>query len=255
MAAGPLLIATPDGARAQGLQTFTSSWTHSETVVNTTTTTTTNSSQIAVPGGGPLPALLTQLINGPNGAAVLSGLTKVMGASTVSQTSTSTTTSTSATTPTGTPVTGAYQTFGPAVIPIGLNPGTMNCNGAPSPASGTGVWPVSNCNFGGYQTFTVNAGTVNVNTNTHTFFLTEVLTQINIVTQAQVNLTTQGFNWLTGDLHATFQTTILDDDFRFIDFLLGRGGLSGGANNSVSMVTLAFSAEPVASAGFEQALA
>jgi outer membrane autotransporter protein len=130
----------------------------------------------------------------------------------------------------------------------------MNCSGAPSPPSGTDVWPVSNCNFAGYQTLLVPPGTLNVNTNTHFFFLTDLLTQISIVNQTQVNLTASGFGWLTGDLHATFQTTILDDDFRFIDFLLGRGGL-GGTNSAASMAPLAFSAEPVASAAFEQALA
>jgi outer membrane autotransporter protein len=258
IAAVLLLIATPQGVRAQvtcgGGSCVTTSETRSETVVSVTTNTTTTN-QTVVPGSGPLPGLVTQMINGPNGAAVLGSLIKVMGGGAVSQSTTTTTTTTTTSTPTGTPVVGTYSNFGgPVIVPIGGGPGTMNCSGAPSPPSGTDVWPVSNCNFAGYQTLLVPPGTLNVNTNTHFFFLTDLLTQISIVNQTQVNLTASGFGWLTGDLHATFQTTILDDDFRFIDFLLGRGGL-GGTNSAASMAPLAFSAEPVASAAFEQALA
>jgi outer membrane autotransporter protein len=259
IAAALLLIATPDAARAQlvciGSTCSTTSETRSETLLPPITTTTTTS-QVVVTGSGPLPGLLTQMINGPNGGAALHALTQVMGPTTVSQNTVTTNTSTSTSTETGTPVVGVYLNFWPAVLPVNSGPGTMNCSGAPSPASGTDVWPVSNCNFAGYQTLTVGPGALNVNTNEHHFFLTQVLTQISIVSQTQVSLTASGFGWLTGDLHATFQTTILDDDFRFIDFLLGRGGLSGGASSAnVSMVPLAFSAEPVASAAFAQALA
>jgi hypothetical protein len=252
-----LVIAGCEGALAQGpTSTVSNSTTQSETVVSTTTTTTT--SQTTVGGSGPLPGVVTAMINGPNGGAVLGAFTRVMGSGAVTQSTTTTSTSTSTSTPTGTAVVGSYLTFGPAVIPIGTNPGTMNCNGAPSPPTGTDVWPVSNCDFTGYTTLNVALGTINVNTNTHFFFLTEVLTQISIVNQTQVNLTTQGFNWLTGDLHSTFQTTILDDDFRFIDFLLGRGGLRGvgGASSAVSLVPLGFAPDAaVAEAPFEQALA
>jgi outer membrane autotransporter protein len=257
--AGLVLIAKPQIGWAQFTCTGTctsTSETRSETVVSVTTNTSVTN-QTVVPGSGPLPGLLTQMINGPNGGATLSALGNVMGSGAVSQTTATTTTTTAIATPTGTPVVGTYLTFGgPVVIPVGAGPGTMNCNGAPSPPSGTGVWPVSNCNFAGYQTLLVNPGSLSVNTNTHFFFLTDLVTQINIVNTTQVNLTAQGFNWLSGDLHTTFQTTILDDDFRFMDFLLGRGASVGTGSGAVNVVPLGFSAEPaMAAAPFEQALA
>lgn len=242
------------GAGCGPTNTSTITETASETIVSTTTnTTTTNQTQVT--GSGPLPGLLIQMINGPNGGATLGALGKVMGSSAVSQTTTTTTT-TSTSTLAGTAPFQSYSTFGgPIVIPIGLNPGTKNCNGAPPPPPPIGGWPPPNCNFAGYQTFTVEAGTLNVNTNVHHFYLTEVFNQINVVNTTQVNLTRQGFNWLSGDLHTTFQTTILDDDFRFIDFLLGRAGL-GSAGSTVSVAPLAFSADAgMTDAPFEQALA
>jgi hypothetical protein len=232
-----------------GTFTTCSSETRSETVVNTTVTTATTSSQVVVPGSGPLSSQLGQYINGPNGGAVLNAFTQVMGPGAVGQSSTTTSTTTSTTAPTGATSITVYTTFGPAgPHPVGPGPGTMNCNGAPPPPP-TGGWPAANCDFTGYTLFNVAAGTTNVHTNTHFFFLTQVLTQISIVNQTQVNLTLQGFNWLTGDLHPTFQTTIHDDDFRFMDFLLGRGGLRGagggpsGANGAASMVPLGFAPE------------
>jgi hypothetical protein len=259
MFAALLVIAVWEGARAAPGNTATTSTTQSETVISVGTTTTTSSqTTVGGSGSGPLPGLLIQMFNGPSGGAALGAFTRVMGPGAVTQSTTTTTTTVSTRTPTGTPVVGVYTTFGPTVVPIGDNPGTMNCNGAPSPPSGVNVWPVANCNFAGYQQLVVDAGFLNINSNTHFFFLTEVLTQISIVNQTQVNLTAQGFNWLTGDLHATFRTTILDGDFRFMDFLLGRAGLGGVSmlNSFVSMAPLGFAPDTAAAeAPFEQALA
>jgi outer membrane autotransporter protein len=160
--AGLTLAAGP--AAAQFTQTNTSSTTASEVVVGTTTTTLATTAT-AVSGPSHLALPLTGLLTSLDGPGVLDGLRRVLGPAAVTQTTTSTTVRSTSSVAAGT-VVGTYQTFGAAVIPVGSRPGAINCSGPPSPASGTGVWPVANCNFAGYQQFVVAAGTVNVNTNT-----------------------------------------------------------------------------------------
>ncbi len=73
----------------------------------------------------------------------------------------------------------------------------------------------------------VVAGTTNVNINTHTNNLfTDTF-------QATNSLSAEGLGWLSGDLHTTFQTVLLDDGFGFTDVLLSRGRRSAGASGFI----------------------
>jgi hypothetical protein len=53
-------------------------------------------------------------------------------------------------------------------------------------------------------------------------------------------LSRRGINWLTGDLYATVQTTLLDDGFHFVDMLLGRGRDGGAQAASTPLGFAAF---------------
>lgn len=98
----------------------------------------------------------------------------------------------------------------------------------------------------GTQSFFVAPGTINTDValTTTSFF--------NLLTQNAQPLTTRGINWLSGDLHGTVQTTILDNDFRFTDSLIGRGR-DAGSPNVASGVAMSFA--PQSSAGAYVALA
>jgi fibronectin-binding autotransporter adhesin len=67
------------------------------------------------------------------------------------------------------------------------------------------------------QTFFVQDGTINLNTNTHTETFTHNIFRISRP------LTQQGANVLAGDLYTTFQTVLSDEGFHFADRLLARG--------------------------------
>ena len=177
----------------------------------TTSTTTSGTTTVIVPGNGPLANALQQALAGPNGALVAGALLQVLGPGAASVGSVSTSVITT-------------QTIGPGTIPIGNGPGIfdmngnrigpINCNGPPTLAGG---WPAPNCNFTGYTQFLVAAGTTDFNTNTN----------YNVATQVTLSGGYTGV--ISGDLYTDFQITILDDDFRFLDGLLGRGTLAGPA--------------------------
>ncbi len=98
----------------------------------------------------------------------------------------------------------------------------------------------------GTQPFFVAPGTVNIDValTTTSFF--------NLLVQNSQPLTARGINWLSGDLHGAVQTTILDNDFRFTDSLIGRGR-DAGSPNVASGVAMSFA--PESSAGAYAALA
>jgi uncharacterized protein with beta-barrel porin domain len=94
--------------------------------------------------------------------------------------------------------------------------------------------------------YVVVAGQFNENINAAiNYFYTDTF-------QATQTLTNRGVNWLSGDLHTTFQTTILDDDFRFTDLLLSRGRIAGVPGNTGPF---AFASEAIVSSPFDNALA
>jgi outer membrane autotransporter protein len=81
---------------------------------------------------------------------------------------------------------------------------------------------------------TLGPGTVLVGFNrTRSYFAPAGTVVLNIISnfdrlftdtfQATNSLTALGLGWLSGDLHTTFQTVLLDDGFGFTDVLLGRG--------------------------------
>jgi outer membrane autotransporter protein len=126
---------------------------------------------------------------------------------------------------------------GPALIPVGSGPGTVNCSGAP-PA---GVWPAPNCNFAGYATLNVDAGFQDTNTNTHT-----------ALAQTANLSSTPLLRWLTGDLHADMQTVIIDGDRHFLETLLSH---THGNAATVSLTPLPFAPERPETPGIDSALA
>jgi uncharacterized protein YhjY with autotransporter beta-barrel domain len=168
---------------------------------------------IGAPGSGPLQGQLAQILAGPSAGPFQTALAVVLGPATTSFV--------------GRQLTGASQTItledtiGPATIIIG------------------------NRDIGGVAFF-VPAGTTNTDINTNT---------VNMFTdtfQSSRSLTNRGVNWLSGDLHTTFQTTILDGDFRFTDLLLSRGRIAGVPGNTGPF---AFASEPVVASPFDNALA
>ncbi|MGD9847164.1 autotransporter outer membrane beta-barrel domain-containing protein [Pseudorhodoplanes sp.] len=96
------------------------------------------------------------------------------------------------------------------------------------------------------QTFFVAPGTTNLNTNTHTeTFVTNFL-------QAARTLSAQGVNFLLGDLHTAFQTTLLDGSFWFTGALLARGSQNGdGAGALFSPLPMAFAADAMGASAFD----
>src|SRR6202035_64473 len=140
--------------------------------------TTTSGPTVIVPGNGPLAGVLQQALSGASGGTIANALGAVLGGNAVQ--------------PGGSSVT-AFDIIGPAgPIPVGFEPGTsalvpgaVNCNGRPS---GT-VWPVPNCNFTGYGTFLVAAGTQDVLINTD-FGGPQITVAAN----------SSALNWLSGDL-------------------------------------------------------
>jgi hypothetical protein len=212
-----MLLPLPDAAQAQNI-TSTLSETRSATAT------------VVAPGSGPLASQLQQALAGPNGIAIGNALSQVLGPQTFSRTTTQTVQ--------------AYTDFGPDVIPIGAGPGTINCTGTPAPPGGVGVWPVANCNFTGYTTFIVAAGTTNVNVNTHTAFATSI----------SLGAISSGLNWLLGDLHTGFQTTLIDGGFHFLDALLSRGSENGGGFDLFAP-SLSFAPDAMAPAPFDDVMA
>ncbi len=81
--------------------------------------------------------------------------------------------------------------------------------------------------FNRSRTFLVpfNAALTNVVTNFDRLF-TDTF-------QATNSLSAEGLGWLSGDLHTTFQTVLLDDGFGFTDVLLSRGRRSAGPYGSI----------------------
>jgi hypothetical protein len=99
-------------------------------------------------------------------------------------------------------------------------------------------------------TFFVLPGTTNFNTNTHT------QTFIHDIFQASRPLSNQGTNYLLGDLHTTFQTTLIDGSFQFMNVLLSRGGENGATNLMIpTPPALGFAPEAAGIEPFDSALA
>lgn len=101
---------------------------------------------------------------------------------------------------------------GPASYPIGIGNGSINCSGMPD-----GNFPYPNCDFSAYQIRTVTTG----------FDYSLGITAQVWANQMVIPEIRRGINWLQGDLHATFQTSILDQDARFIDTLIGQARTRG----------------------------
>src|SRR5208282_4935029 len=144
-----------------------------------------------VPGSGPLTSQLNQLLAGPNGAVIQSALNRigVLGPATPTTFVGDTLVGTNTTVTT-------TGTIGPATIRIGVDQS---------------------------QSFFVAAGTEDFNTNT------DNQTFLDALYRSTQPLSTPGANFLLGDLHTTVQTTIIDEDFDFINGLLNRGGTAGTA--------------------------
>lgn len=192
------------------------------TITNTASSTQSATVSVVGPANGPLATALQQLLVRPNGNAAVPLLAQVLGPGAVSQTATQSTQ--------------IFNTVGPATIPIGNGPGTINCSGAPA------VWPAANCNFSGYGSFTVANATQNNDTNTHTAFATSVTLPANVVVS----------RWLTGDLHAGFQTTLIDEGASFTDTLLSR---THRGNRTSASAALPFAPDRPVTPGIDEALA
>ena len=152
-----------------------------------------------VSANGPLSAALTNLLAGPNGGAVATALGSILGPGAISQSATVVKPPT-------------FSNFGPTIVPYGNGPGGINCTGAPT------VWPPTNCNMTGYQQLNIPADYTGYILDAH--FI--VSTTVNFGASNSAAL-----NWVGGDLHTTVQTTMLDEEFDFIDGLLDRGGTAG----------------------------
>ena len=75
--------------------------------------------------------------------------------------------------------------------------------------------------------YEVLAGFVNLNINTQfNNFFTDTF-------QATNSLSAERLGWLSGDLHTTFQTVLLDDGFGFTDAMMTRGRRSAGPAGSI----------------------
>ena len=97
-------------------------------------------------------------------------------------------------------------------------------------------------------TFFVAPGTSNFDTHTHTTSFFDRLFQ------ASRPLSNQGISFLLGDLHTTFQTTLIDGAFQFMNALLGRGSEDGVANGMLP-APFAFAPESMGIEPFDDALA
>jgi outer membrane autotransporter protein len=91
----------------------------------------------------------------------------------------------------------------------------------------TDLWPFANCDYTGYQQLVIEAGTLNVNVNTHS----DTSYAITLAPDSA------GQTWLSGDLHTAFHNILIDDGGAFLDQLLGRGGVTP---------SMMFSPEPMA---------
>ncbi len=91
---------------------------------------------------------------------------------------------------------------------------------------------------------TLGPGTVLVGFNrTRSYFAPPGTVVLNIISnfdrlftdtfQASNSLSAAGLGWLSGELHTTFQTGLLDDGFGFTDTLLSRGRRSAGPSGSI----------------------
>lgn len=123
---------------------------------------------------------------------------------------------------------------GPTGYPIGAGDGSINCTGMPE-----GDFPYGNCNFSAYEQRVVPAGTL---------YRLSVTADV-WATQMVVPEVRRGINWLQGDLHATFQTSILDRDFRFLDALIAQ---SRGQAMAPIRTTSVRPAETIATGGARQ---
>ena len=157
------------------------------TTAHTTTTSEVLPAKIVGAGSGPAATYLTQILAGPNSAAVSNALVRI-GALNVG------------------PVVQVGQDMSNEVTittDLTIGPGTVLIGADQS------------------MTFFVAAGTSNLNTNTHTE------TFIHTLFQSSQSLSAGGLAYLTGDLHTTFHTPLLHDGFRFLTGLLSRGPAVG----------------------------
>jgi hypothetical protein len=156
---------------------------------------------VVVAGNNPLQGQINQVLVGPNASALLNTLNSL----------------------------GVLGSPGPATRqflgPLGTVPVTSISEGI-----GPGGYPygpdLSLIAF-------IPPGYVNFNVNTFT-------TNYFLVSSGSQPLSQRGGSWLTGDLHATVQTTLLDDGFHFVDMLLGRGRDTSSPVNMLSPTPLGF---------------
>ncbi len=156
-----------------------------------------------VGGSGPVRDQLNTLLTGPNAAIVQNALTPVIGSQTLTLLNRQ---------DNGTNVTfiRTEDTIGPGIVLVGFNR-TRSFFVPAGAIIGTGGQSASvldNLIFDVEHLFT------------DTF-------------QATNSLSAAGLGWLSGDLHTTFQTVLLDDGFGFTDTLLLRGRRSAGAYGAI----------------------
>ncbi len=149
-----------------------------------TTTTVVLPDASGVGGSGPVQDQLNALLSGPNAAAIQQALDGILDAPSL--------------------------TFVSHVLDNTTQTPTLE------DTLGPGLIIIADRDNGGIA-YEVLAGFVNLNINTQfNNFFTDTF-------QATNSLSAEGLGWLSGDLHTTFQTALLDVGFGFTDTLLGRG--------------------------------
>jgi outer membrane autotransporter protein len=211
LAAAAMLLAAAGPVAAQVVTCAPGVVTTTCTISNTESTHSTDVNLLVVavvaPGQPVLSSQLQAALAGPNGAAILNALTSlgVLGPATPAAFIGTIFDRSEISITTS-------LTFGPATILIGPDQSIF---------------------------FFVPLGTTNTHTNTHSanFF--------DNIFQASSALSNQGVGFLLGDLHTTFQTTLIDDGFRFMHTLLSQGRENGAV--SVLPTPLAYAPEAAAS--------
>ncbi len=161
--------------------------------VNTTTTVVLPNAS-GVGGTGPVQDQLNALLSGPNAAAIQQALDGIVDAPSL--------------------------TFISHVLDNTTQTPTLE------DTLGPGTIIIADRDNGGIA-YEVLAGFVNLNINVQfNNFFTDTF-------QANNNLSAEGLGWLSGDLHTTFQTVLLDDGFGFTDTLLLRGRRSAGPYGAI----------------------